>query len=143
MLTKRWKTLLPMPRVLQLAYKASRIISCCQSYALIVVIALVLCPVWSQAAYSQSARTVEVPATVRPGFEWTTVQDLKPDARAINRPIKDKWAVVVGIGNFAEKPLNNELRMDMAAKEFYSYLTDPDAGRFDKDHVRLLIDADA
>jgi len=84
-----------------------------------------------------------VPKPARAPIEWTKIQDLRPDARATDRPVKDKWAVVVGIGTFAEKPLNNGIGMDQAAREFYDYLIDPKAGRFEKDHVILITNNEA
>jgi len=76
-------------------------------------------------------------------FQWTEIQDLKSDARALNRPIKQKWVVSIGAAKFKEKRLNVPSSMDRAAEEFAAYATDPAAGRFDKDHVRLLTNSDA
>ncbi len=78
-----------------------------------------------------------------PGVNFTKVQDLAPAKRADNRPIKNKWAVVIGVDKFVEKPLNNGLHMDKAAQDFYDYLVDPNAGRFEKDHVRILTNLNA
>lgn len=78
-----------------------------------------------------------------PGVEWTTIQDLKPEARATNRPIKQKWAVIVGVGKFKEKRLDYGLNMDRAASNFYDYAIDPECGRFQKDHVKLLLNSDS
>ncbi len=77
------------------------------------------------------------------GVQFTKIQDLAPEKRATNRPVKNKWAVVIGIDKFIEKPLNNGLRMDKAAEDFYGYLVDPKAGRFEKDHVRMLTNTNA
>ena len=77
------------------------------------------------------------------GVTFTRVQDLSTTKRADNRPVKNKWAVVIGIDKFVEKPLNNGLKMDKAAQDFYDYLVDPKAGRFDRDHVRLLANQNA
>ena len=109
---------------------------------LVVALAVWLCP--SCRAQTSTGKTPDpAPATTRPAIEWTKIQDLRPDARATNRPVKDKWAVVVGIGTFAEHALNNGIGMDRAARDFYNYLVDPRAGRFDKDHVVLLTDSAA
>lgn len=81
--------------------------------------------------------------TALPRVEFTKTQDLKADARATNRPVADKWAVVIGINEFAEKSLNNNLGMDRAARDFFAYLVDPRYGRFDRDHVRLLTNDEA
>ncbi len=88
--------------------------------------------------------TTTTGTTVTKGFEWTKVQDLKSDSRATNRPVKRKWAVVVGASKFKEKRLDGEeLSMDRAAKQFYDYLIDPQGGRFDPSHVKLLLNAEA
>jgi tetratricopeptide (TPR) repeat protein len=79
------------------------------------------------------------------GIEFTTIQDLNPTARAANRAIKQKWAVVIGTSKFKEGRLSsaNEGQMAQSAKEFYQYLIDPHGGRFDASHVKLLLDTDA
>jgi tetratricopeptide (TPR) repeat protein len=76
-------------------------------------------------------------------FQWTEIQDLKSDARPENRPIKQKWMVAIGAAKFKEKRLSCPSPMDRAAEDFASYAVDPNAGRFDKDHVRLLTNSDA
>ncbi len=78
------------------------------------------------------------------GVEWTKIQDLNPQARATNRPVKQKWAVVVGLGRFLERRLCDDLDvMDRSAQEFYQYLLAADGGRFEKDHVRMLLNGNA
>lgn len=76
-------------------------------------------------------------------IKFTEVKDLKAGERAKNRPIKDKWAVVIGIDKFMAEPLNNNLKMDSAAKDFYKYLVDTKTGRFDKNHVKMMINGQA
>ena len=62
-------------------------------------------------------------------------QAVAPKASA-NRPIKDKWALVIGISKFADGKIN--LRYPAKdATDFYNFLTS--AGGFRKDHTRLLI----
>ncbi|HEY9786368.1 MAG TPA: tetratricopeptide repeat protein [Candidatus Obscuribacterales bacterium] len=79
-----------------------------------------------------------------PGLEWTTMQDINPNAPGKNRPIKQKWAVVIGLSNFQEQRLaSDDLPMSKAAREFYDYLVDPKGGRFAKEHVRLLLNHSA
>lgn len=91
-----------------------------------------------------SAADSVIPAAPLPGVEWTKIQDLNPQARAENRPIKQKWAVVVGAAKFKEKRLSEQsLETDQAAKEFYQYLVDPNGGRFEPSHVKLLINSAA
>ncbi len=75
--------------------------------------------------------------------EWTSVQDLNPEARAANRPIKQKWAVIIGLGKFKESRMDTETSMDKAANKFYQYAIDPNGGRFQKDHVKLLLNGES
>ena len=57
-----------------------------------------------------------------------------------NRPIRDKWALIVGISKFKDSSLN--LRYPSKdAKDFYDFLI-TSAG-FKKDHIKLLVDEDA
>ncbi len=95
-------------------------------------------------AWSQSSDETKAPAKL-PGVEFTKVQDLNPTARGTNRLIKQKWAVVIGASKFKEGRLTPAHEGDMAqsAKEFYQYLIDPNGGRFDASHVKLLLDSDA
>src|ERR1700729_2352640 len=75
-------------------------------------------------------------------YEWTKIQDLKPNASATNRPVKQKWAVVIGASKFKEKRLNgDEQSMDAAAKQFYDYLLDDRGGRFAANHAKLLLNS--
>ncbi len=80
-----------------------------------------------------------------PGVEFTKIQDLDPKSRGVNRPIKQKWAVVIGMSKFKETRLAPTQAMDMSqsAKEFDNYLVDPHGGRFDRNHVKLLTDSNA
>ncbi len=56
---------------------------------------------------------------------------------SINKPIKDKWAVVVGVSKFRDSTIN--LRYAAKdAKDFSEYLTTE--GNFQKDHVLLMTD---
>lgn len=53
-----------------------------------------------------------------------------------NRPVTDKWALVVGISKFSDPSLN--LRYPAKdAQDFYNYLISK--GNFAKDHVKLLL----
>ena len=82
-------------------------------------------------------------AATAPQASFTQNQDLNPNAAAINSPIKQKWAVVIGISHFKDPRLNSTRPNDRAAQEFARYLTDPKAGRFAGDHVRLLTNENA
>jgi tetratricopeptide (TPR) repeat protein len=70
-------------------------------------------------------------ASVRAGGSAATQQDLT----RMNRPIKDKWALVIGISQFKDSAIN----LQYAAKDasdFANYLVKE--GNFAPDHVRLL-----
>ena len=63
-----------------------------------------------------------------------------------NSVVRDKWALVVGIGKFAYLGKQNELECPAKdAKDFAHALTDPNVGRFrdDGQHVRVLTDDQA
>lgn len=82
------------------------------------------------------------PALAQAG-RFTTNQDLDPNKVSTNRPIRDKWAVVIGASKFNTSRLNTDQDFDGAARNFYSYLTDPHGGRFAKNHVKLLLNSEA
>lgn len=77
------------------------------------------------------------------GAQFTKVQDLDPNSKPLNRPVKQKWAVVIAVGKYKDKRMNNDQFVDKAAKSFYQYLIDPAGGRFDPDHVKFLRNEDA
>ncbi len=58
-------------------------------------------------------------------------------------PIGDKWALVIGISKFADPSVPTLKYSSKDASDFYEYLIDPSAGRFARDHVKLLIDENA
>jgi tetratricopeptide (TPR) repeat protein len=106
---------------------------------LFLVFATTTCvPAWCQAVNN-------APPTTVPGIEFTKIQDLNPNAPGPNRPIKQKWAVVIGTSKFKEGRLTSIDADDMgqSARDFYEYLIDPHGGRFDRNHVKLLIDSGA
>lgn len=73
------------------------------------------------------------------GIQWTKVEDLDPNKKSELKPVGQKWAVVIGVSEFAESRLNpDNPEMEKAAREFNSYLLDPNGGRFSPKHVRML-----
>ena len=56
--------------------------------------------------------------------------------------VRDKWALVIGVGKFADARLNLDFTTK-DARDFAAVLTDPSYGRFRKDHVHLLLDQEA
>ena len=85
---------------------------------------------WAQQG-SDSAKT---------SAQFTQIQDLDPQKQGINRPVRQKWAVVVGVSKFADQRLNSNDDLDKSARKFHDYLINPKAGKFRADHVRLLTD---
>ena len=58
----------------------------------------------------------------------------------VNRPVRDKWALIVGISEFKDSKLNLHYPAK-DAKDFYNFLVNE--GNFAKDHVRLLVNEQA
>lgn len=58
----------------------------------------------------------------------------------VNRPVRDKWALIVGISNFADSTLNLKYP-SKDAKDFHDFLIKE--ANFKPDHVKLLVDKDA
>ena len=72
------------------------------------------------------------------------VSDLTPassdDDDAINSPIEDKWALIVGVSKF-QKPEINLKYPSKDARDLYAYLVNE--GNFARDHVKLIVDENA
>ncbi|MBL0188190.1 MAG: caspase family protein [Candidatus Obscuribacter sp.] len=62
------------------------------------------------------------------------------DGLSVNRPVKDKWALVVGISKFQNPSINLKYPSKDAC-DFYNYLIN--TAHFAPDHVKLLTDAKA
>jgi len=58
-------------------------------------------------------------------------------------PIGDKWAIVIGVSKFADSRMPELKYAAKDAKDFYDYLVDPTGGKFQSDHVKLLLNSDA
>jgi len=83
-----------------------------------------------------------LPSTVQPALLQPSSADSPGAGQAVNcdRPVKDKWALVVGISNFKDAAIN----LKYAAKDatdFRNYLVNE--AHFAADHVRLLLDSEA
>src|SRR5215470_3589750 len=59
---------------------------------------------------------------------------------APNRPVADKWALIIGISEFADSSLNLKYPAK-DARDLYDYLVGD--GHFAKDHVKLLVNEKA
>lgn len=64
-----------------------------------------------------------------------------PTAAEINRPIRDKWALVVGVSKFQNKTVPTLRYAAKDARDFRNFLVNE--ANFAPDHVRLLLDDDA
>lgn len=63
------------------------------------------------------------------------------ERRAVDRPIQDKWALVIGISKFQDQSVPQLRYAAKDAQDFANFLTTD--GGFAKDHVRLLLNQDA
>lgn len=59
----------------------------------------------------------------------------------VNKPVRDKWALIVGIGNFSSHDVPHLKYATKDARDLYNYLTQE--ANFAPDHVRLLLDEKA
>src|SRR5262249_46174433 len=69
----------------------------------------------------------------------TTTTTLTP--AQINKPVRDKWALLVGISNFEDAKVPHLKFGCKDAQDFYQYLIHE--GNFAPDHVRILLDSQA
>lgn len=109
-----------------------------------------LCPslgeAWKYSACSAKALSQEAKARVYADRAVLNgVSDLDcgkgggaPPAVANLGPIRDKYALVVGIGTFKDPSIPGLRYTAKDANDFKDFLIDPQGGRFDPDHVRLL-----
>jgi len=67
----------------------------------------------------------------------------KPGGAAVSGGLEDKWAVVIGLSEFADPAVPRLKYSAKDARDFYDYLTDPASGKFKPDHVKLLLNKDA
>ncbi|MCW5824127.1 MAG: caspase family protein [Cyanobacteria bacterium TGS_CYA1] len=74
-------------------------------------------------------------------FLQTSAVEAQTSKTISNRPIKDKWALIVGISKFADSDVPKLKYSVKDAIDFYNYLV-KDAG-FAPDHVRILLDEKA
>lgn len=75
---------------------------------------------------------------------WGQNSDASPTAKTsslIGRPIRDKWALVVGVSTFADSKVPVLKYSTKDARDFYNYLI-KDAN-FQPSHVRILLDEKA
>jgi hypothetical protein len=58
-------------------------------------------------------------------------------------PIRDKWAIVVGVGTFKDARVRPLTLASKDARDLTSAITNPQIGRFRRENVRTLLDGDA
>lgn len=92
--------------------------------------ALLSCAIVGSLCFLPSARAADGAATGEEISGLSSAQE----------PIKDKWALVVGISKFKDNSLNLKFPAKDAT-DFYNYLISD--GKFAKDHVKLLINENA
>jgi len=63
-------------------------------------------------------------------------------APASSTRVREKWALVIGIGKFRDSRINLQFT-SKDARDFFSYLTDQNYGRFKASNVHLLVDDQA
>lgn len=73
----------------------------------------------------------------------TLPSNAPPPAPPLPKTIHNKWALVVGIGNFADPSVPALHYTVNDATAFAQYLTNPNTGRFAKDHVITLYNGQA
>ena len=67
-----------------------------------------------------------------------TVGDFDP-----RTPIRDKWAIVVGVGTFKDARVRPLTLASKDARDLTSAITNPGIGRFRRENVRTLLDNEA
>ncbi len=71
------------------------------------------------------------------GDQQTLASKQAEQKAAANRPVKDKWALVIGISKFQDASINLKYSAKDAT-DFYNYLIKE--AHFQPDHIRLLLD---
>lgn len=64
-------------------------------------------------------------------------------AQGLSRGVRDKWALVIGIGKFRDRRIPRLKYTTKDAQDFAAALKDRNYGKFRDDHVRLLADEQA
>src|SRR4030095_939487 len=67
----------------------------------------------------------------------------KPFNKTVTQPVRDKWAVIVGVGQYQDPSIAAMRFADQSAVALGKILKDPQAGRFAPDHVLVVCGAPA
>lgn len=104
-----------------------------------VVVVPVAVPQGSMPAGMQMAPQVQF-ANPSPGSVQMVSQPRPVASNVVNTPVRDKWAVIVGISKFQDSSIPQLKYPAKDAKDFYDYLVT--TGNFKPDHIRLLLNQD-
>ncbi len=92
---------------------------------------------YASGAESIAASVKEVQSGADP--KLLAAAEAQRNAKA-NRPVKDKWALVIGISKYQDQGINLKYSAK-DARDFYNYLIKE--AHFQPDHIRLLLDEQA
>lgn len=115
----------------------------CQSYLLIEAPGALAAGASSAAKLGKASGVKSTVSGAKSGAlapKSSTITSPSADALSVNRPVKDKWALVVGISKF-QNPAINLKYPSKDACDFYNYLIN--TAHFAPDHVKLLTDSKA
>ncbi len=92
---------------------------------------------------SFAAESVSTPAgaTAAPTATSSSPAAGQALADSVNKPVRDKWALIVGIGDFNSDKIPKLKYATKDARDFYNYLIKE--ANFAPDHVRILLDGKA
>lgn len=92
---------------------------------------------------SFAAESVSTPAGATAASTATSSSPAAGQALAdsVNKPVRDKWALIVGIGDFNSDKIPKLKYATKDARDFYNYLIKE--ANFAPDHVRILLDGKA
>lgn len=82
-----------------------------------------------------------IKAATTPDRDKSSAEKLANDKTGVNRPIRDKWAMVVGITDFDDPDIPDLQYSAKDATDFYNYLVNE--ANFQPDHVRLILNEQA
>lgn len=103
--------------------------------------AVVSPPVQEEKVVSQKPDPLSTPVSLPNKPESKEAVSEQPQTIESRKPIRDKWALIVGITDFQNPKIPNLRYSSKDATDFYNYLIKE--GNFEPDHVRLLLNEKA
>ncbi len=106
-------------------------------------------PIRKQTLETRSSESVKIPAKTQPivvkeltatPIAPSTNLSVKEDTATPDTPVRDKWALVIGISKF-NNPEYNLKFADKDARDFYDFLINVE--KFQPDHIKLLLNEEA